>query len=247
MTGLVLLGAGITTATDTASAVQGTGPDKVFVCKYVGQPGVDERLQTGQNPIDVSVNAIKDWPVAIGSYFADAQERSYVLAFDTGQADPDVNQCPAGDVPTQPNPIVTTRTADATSCTEYSVRTITTTTPYVLKDREWVLGEPVVTTGEWVNSTPTAGQIKAAGLDCSVPVTTPTTPVSVLGTSATAVPTKSPVTVLGTSATANPLPAAAHAGLADTSGQVIVGSLAAFAALLLLGSAFLLRRRHGVV
>jgi hypothetical protein len=61
------------------------------------------------------------------------------------------------------------------------------------------------------------------------------------------VPTESPVSVLGTSATANPLPAAAPAGLADTSGQVIAGSLAAFAALLLLGSAFLLRRRHGVV
>jgi hypothetical protein len=176
----------------------------------------------------------------------------------------------------QPNPVVTTRTKDATSCTAYSVQTITTTTPYVLKDGKWVLGEPVVTTGAWVNSTPTAKQIKAAGLVCSVPVTTPTTPVTVLGTSATAVPTKSPVsvlgtsatavptkspvgtsttavptespvTVLGTSATANPLPTAAHAGLADTSGQVIVGSLAAFAALLLLGSAFLLRRRHGVV
>ena len=31
---------------------------KVFVCKYVGKPGDDERLQTGQNPISVSVNAI---------------------------------------------------------------------------------------------------------------------------------------------------------------------------------------------
>ena len=27
---------------------------KVFVCKYVGTPGVDERLQTGDNPISVS-------------------------------------------------------------------------------------------------------------------------------------------------------------------------------------------------
>ena len=29
---------------------------KVFVCKYVGTPGVNERLQTGGNPIDVSIN-----------------------------------------------------------------------------------------------------------------------------------------------------------------------------------------------
>jgi hypothetical protein len=328
VTGLVLLGAGITTATGTASAVPGTGQDKVFVCKYVGQPNVDERLQTGQNPIDVSVSAING-PVTVGSWFKDAQGRSYVLAFDTGQADPSVSQCPAGNVPTQPNPVVTTRTEvtvsctkysvrtitttteyvldahgawvlgtpvdspgelvnstptadqiktanlvcsvqpnavvtttteDATTCTQYSVRTITTTTKYVLEHGAWVLGAPVVTFGKWVNSTPTAEQIKDANLVCSVPVTTPTTAVSVLGTSATAVPTKSPVgtsttavptespvSVLGTSATANPLPAAAPAGLADTSGQVIAGSLAAFAALLLLGSAFLLRRRHGVV
>jgi len=30
---------------------------KVFVCKYVGKPGVDERLQTGNNPISVDSNA----------------------------------------------------------------------------------------------------------------------------------------------------------------------------------------------
>ncbi|MFY9227700.1 MAG: hypothetical protein WAO28_00005, partial [Candidatus Microsaccharimonas sp.] len=35
-------------------------PKKVFVCKYVGTPGVDERLQTGNNPISVSVNAIQN-------------------------------------------------------------------------------------------------------------------------------------------------------------------------------------------
>ncbi|MGC8635286.1 MAG: hypothetical protein ACP5VP_11645, partial [Candidatus Limnocylindrales bacterium] len=61
---------------------------KVYVCKYVGTPYVDERLQTGQNPIDVSVNAIGESPVVVGSYFKDAQGRSYVLAFDTGQTPP---------------------------------------------------------------------------------------------------------------------------------------------------------------
>ena len=75
--------------------------EKVFVCKYVGIPYVNERLQTGQNPIDVSVNAIKEYPVVIGSYFADQQGQSFVLAFDTGQPDPDVSQCPAGRSPTQ--------------------------------------------------------------------------------------------------------------------------------------------------
>jgi hypothetical protein len=68
---------------------------KAFVCKYVGTPGVNERLQTGQNPIDVSLNAIGESPVVVGSYFNDGQGRSYVLALDNGQPDPSVASCPA--------------------------------------------------------------------------------------------------------------------------------------------------------
>lgn len=69
---------------------------KVFVCKYVGTPGVDERLQTGQNPISVSVHAIQhnEWDGTVPGYFSDAHDRSYVLAYDTGQAEPDVSACP---------------------------------------------------------------------------------------------------------------------------------------------------------
>lgn len=70
---------------------------KYFVCKYVGKPGVDERLQTGNNPISVSGNAITP-PVTVGAYFNDAQGRSLVVAEDTGQDEPD---CP---VPVNPNP-----------------------------------------------------------------------------------------------------------------------------------------------
>lgn len=75
----------------SASAAPG---DKYFVCKYVGTPGVDETLQTGQNPISVSENAIKVQPVVVGAFFADDQGQSYVLAKDTGQAEPSVSQCP---------------------------------------------------------------------------------------------------------------------------------------------------------
>ncbi len=75
---------------------------KVFVCKYVGQPGVDETLQTGQNPIDVSVNAIPDYQ-GVGSYFADAQGRSFVLGPEHQANEqvetPDVSLCPDGDTP----------------------------------------------------------------------------------------------------------------------------------------------------
>jgi len=43
----------------------------------------------------------------------------------------------------------------------------------------------------------------------------------------------------------HPLPVSAAAGEADTSGQLVAGGLAAFAAFLALGSGLVLRRRHG--
>ena len=105
-------GGGGTTTTTEASR-------KVFVCKYVGTPGVDERLQTGQNPISVSVNAIPAG-ASVGAYFADAQGRSLVIAFDTGQGDPD---CPTPQNPT------TTTSSSTTSTTTTDAATTTTTCP----------------------------------------------------------------------------------------------------------------------
>lgn len=75
------------------------GPDpKVFVCKYVGTPGTNERLQTGNNPISVSINSIPNYQ-GPGSYFADQQGRSFVLQIDNTNpgpsGDPDVSACPA--------------------------------------------------------------------------------------------------------------------------------------------------------
>src|SRR5262245_28795975 len=74
---------------------------KWFVCKYVGTPGVDEVLQTGNNPISVSENAIPVSPVVPGTFFNDSQGRSYVLVEDTGQEEPDPSECPP---PTEPSP-----------------------------------------------------------------------------------------------------------------------------------------------
>jgi hypothetical protein len=69
-------------------------PKKVFVCKYTGKPGVDEQLKGGKNPISVSISAIdhNKWDGTIPGYFSDAQDRSYVTAYDTGQTPP---ACPA--------------------------------------------------------------------------------------------------------------------------------------------------------
>lgn len=79
----------------TGTAFAGNlSPSKAAVCKYVGKPGVNERLQTGNNPIVVDR---KSW-MQIGSYFQDAQGRSYVLAFlNPGDPEPDVSQCPPPD------------------------------------------------------------------------------------------------------------------------------------------------------
>lgn len=75
---------------------------KWFVCKYKNTPGEPETLQSGDNPISVSENAIiaqlpkelKDIAViAPGFSFADGQGRSEVLVEDTGQDEPAVEEC----------------------------------------------------------------------------------------------------------------------------------------------------------
>ena len=85
-----------------ASAASGTDPTfpshKVFVCKYVGTPGVDERLQTGDNPIWVDITSLANF-VALGDFFNDEQGRSVAIAFDTGQPEPAVAECPTAPSP----------------------------------------------------------------------------------------------------------------------------------------------------
>jgi len=120
--GLALMAVGaLAVAAGLARTTTSTPDGKVFVCKYVGTPGVDEHLQTGQNPIDVSINAIQDFQ-GVGSYFEDAHGRSYVLALDVGQPEPDVSECPGG-VPT-----TTTTVADQPTTTTTTVADQPTTT-----------------------------------------------------------------------------------------------------------------------
>lgn len=86
------------------SAVSADQPEdkKVLVCKYVGTPGVNERLQTGQNPIEVAVNSIdpkNPEKVVPGYEFPDKHGRSVVVAIDgclPATPDKDPVQCPTG-------------------------------------------------------------------------------------------------------------------------------------------------------
>ena len=98
--GVFTIGAGLALAAGTTTAATAGGVvKKDYVCKYVGTPGVDERLQTGNNPIWVAT----DFPQ--GSFFNDAHGRSFVLIADTPRLDPepDVSLCPIpGPGPTDP-------------------------------------------------------------------------------------------------------------------------------------------------
>lgn len=108
---------------------------KVFVCKYVGTPGVNEVLQTGQNPIDVSVNAIPAY-AGVGSWFADAQGRSFVLGPEHAASDhvdePSVSQCPTTEVTTTTAPVTTTVPEVTTTVPEVTttIPEVTTTTTF---------------------------------------------------------------------------------------------------------------------
>lgn len=82
---------------------------KVYVCKYVGTPGVDERLQTGQNPIEVSVNSIQNnqWNGNVPGWFSDAHDRSYVLGYVPMTPEPTAANCPGPDNPPEQVPVPT--------------------------------------------------------------------------------------------------------------------------------------------
>lgn len=86
----------------TSSVAMATKPDdygqhKVWVCKYVGQPGAFETLKPGKNPIIVDVAAADDF---VGADFADGQTHSLVIDLateaNTGQGERYIGeaQCP---------------------------------------------------------------------------------------------------------------------------------------------------------
>lgn len=91
----------LATGVGVANATPGT-PHKSYVCKYVGTPGVDERLQTGQNPIYVDNASLKPNPdgiVEVGDAFADKHGKSVVIVANTVKLDPEptIDACPAAE------------------------------------------------------------------------------------------------------------------------------------------------------
>ena len=71
------------------------GEHKVVVCKYVGTPGVDERLQTGNNPIVVDVSSLDDGFTGSFPYtFSDAHVKSVAVQWTDDQHFDDLGVCP---------------------------------------------------------------------------------------------------------------------------------------------------------
>ncbi|WP_345800653.1 hypothetical protein AAIB33_14415 [Microbacterium sp. AZCO] len=139
-----------------AMADQGAAPPtaaetKVVVCKYITTPGEGEVLQTGQNPIEVSVNALGDGFAGAFPYvFTDAQVKSIAIGW-VG-AGLGITDCP-GYRPPQPEnqPLSDSRTTstctqplDGTRTEIVGARTGTRT--YVWDGDSW---EPQDSWGEW--------------------------------------------------------------------------------------------------
>ncbi len=224
-------------ATTPASAAEdNAGSDKVFVCKYVGQPGVDEVLQTGNNPIEVSVNAIPgsdglSAAALLGFEFADGQGRSVVIAESLtrgdGQRDePTIADCPAPIAPPVEEPVV----------------------PPVEEPVVPPVGEPVVPPVDApVEEAPINGDIEVLGAQATADTGVKAQPnansnagTQVMGQQAQAAPTS----VLGQQARTASVPTSVNAGLTSDAGNAIVlpASLALMGALLSL-VAFAARRR----
>lgn len=145
-----------------APAVQAKENDKKvhksYVCKYVGTPGVDERLQTGQNPIWVdnhSLTGEKDSLVKVGDTFSDKHGKSVVIIANTAKItpEPSVSLCPPVVVVTEsPTP---TPTPTETSATPTPTPTETSSTPTPTPTESFT---PTPTPEVTVSATPSASE-----------------------------------------------------------------------------------------
>lgn len=136
---------------------------KSYVCKYVGTPGVDERLQTGQNPIWVDNSALtgKDDDVKVGDTFSDKHGKSVVIVANTGKLnpEPDIDKCPAPDVPESTTSSTTSTTVEESTTTtegddeESTTTSSSTSTSTTVGDTSTTEPEETTTTSTVVDTT----------------------------------------------------------------------------------------------
>ncbi len=144
--------------------------DKVYVCKYVGTPGVSEALQTGQNPIETSVNALPDnW--SVGGYFNDSQGRSFVLALSPQSPEPNVNNCPPPSTGGSPTPTATATASATPTPTPTQTATATATATPTATATASATPTPTPTQTATATATPNNGDVcnNLDGVQTSVP------------------------------------------------------------------------------
>lgn len=98
--------------TGTSGAIAAADQHQVVVCKYVGTPGVNETLQTGQNPIVVDSHSLegKGFDGTFPFAFSDAQGQSIAIRWAANSHDGDISECPGYEEPSpsvSPSPSVT--------------------------------------------------------------------------------------------------------------------------------------------
>lgn len=191
----------------TSSTASATRDHKVWVCKYVGKPHVDERLKAGKNPIEVDWHAIPGATsyddVNVGDKFADAQDHSIVVQ--KGGENPGVGICPTPEgppptttttpAPTTTVPVVTTTTAPDTTTTVPEEESTTTTAPTTTTEAPEVTTTVPVTT---TTAPPTTVVSTTTAPSTTVPVTTTTAVVLVTTTTAATTTTEPPTPVAPT-------------------------------------------------
>ena len=137
---LVLLGGGMA----TAQASNGGQDHQSWVCKYVGTPGVDERLKEGKQPIIVDTSA------TVGTWFNDGQNNSFVLELategNTGSGERYTGDltCPVPVTPPTETTPPTTTTTTATTPPTTTTTTTTATTPPTTTTTTTTTTAPVV-------------------------------------------------------------------------------------------------------
>jgi hypothetical protein len=185
-------GAGSAAATPMAPP----GPHKSYVCKYVGKPGVDERLQTGNNPIFIDNHALLGYngTVTVGQEFKDRQGRSVVIVANTERLNPEptVADCPP---PTPPTPPTTTATFVPPTTTATFVPPTTTAT--FVPPTTTATFVPPTTTATFVPPTTTATFVPPTTTATFVPPTTTATFVPPTTTATFVPPTTSTSTTTG--------------------------------------------------
>lgn len=173
-------------------------PDKTvhksYVCKYVGKPGVDERLQTGQNPIWVDNHSLFRSPEAynaadgltyVGQQFNDRQVKSVVIVANTAKLNPEpsVKDCPPVPPPTT---TTTSKTSTTTTTTTTSSTTSTTTSPTSTTTSTTTPPPETITTATF--HPPTSTTSTTSSSSTTTPVTPPTTTTTTPATVATLYP-----------------------------------------------------------